>query len=82
MRIHFECYGCNIGIVANFDSWVTLEDLRKCPFCGTFNTEAEEFHTELPKSIQDLSDRFVPKGYYATRVKEVKHGEVKKDWVL
>ena len=82
MRIHFECWTCNAGIVGDFDNWVTLVDLRECPFCGSYNTDANEIKGEIPTSIKELTQNFVSDGYYVNKVEVVEYGKVQDVWEL
>lgn len=82
MRIHFDCYDCGLGILADFDPWVTLDHFDSCPNCHSLMTEAEEYEGELPKSAEDLIEVAQSEGWTINSADMIDHGVVKESWRL
>lgn len=82
MRIHFDCYHCGLGILADFDDWVTLQHFDNCPNCHSDLTVAEEYEGELPKSVEQLVEIAQSEDWTINSVDMIDHGVVKKSWTL
>lgn len=82
MRIHFDCYYCGLGILADFDSWVTLEHFDYCPRCQSDMTTVEEYDGELPESAEQFVEVVQSDYWTVNSVDLLDHGIVKESWIL
>lgn len=80
MRIHFDCYFCGLGIIADFDDWVTLDHFANCPNCHSDLTVAEKYDGELPKSIEELVKTVESEDWTVDSVQVINHGVVRETW--